>query len=153
MEGWVDLGYLAMHRPVTELAISQSLVRRPNHYTNQSMFIMSFEWRFCVWHASRYAHTKSSFIYRPWTVCVHRNERQQTPNKPRQHEANDYITPRQTRQAQQPQHDVIPLEPTQQADQYATLNPITQGVAPLYDVLAQHTSDRLSGDSDYVNLR
>ena len=33
MEGWVDLGYPAMHRPRTELAISWSEVRRPNHYT------------------------------------------------------------------------------------------------------------------------
>ena len=29
MEGWVDLGYPAVHRPGTELAISRSLVRRP----------------------------------------------------------------------------------------------------------------------------
>ena len=29
MEGWVYLGYPAMHRPGTELAISRSLVRRP----------------------------------------------------------------------------------------------------------------------------
>jgi len=36
MEGWVDLGYPAMHRPGTELAISRSLVRRPNHYTNRA---------------------------------------------------------------------------------------------------------------------
>jgi len=36
-EGWkaelVHLGYPAMHRPETELAICRSLVRRPNHYT------------------------------------------------------------------------------------------------------------------------
>jgi len=31
MEGWVDLGYPAMHRLGTELAISRSQVRRPNH--------------------------------------------------------------------------------------------------------------------------
>jgi len=29
MEGWVDLGYPAMHRPVFELAIFRSRVRRP----------------------------------------------------------------------------------------------------------------------------
>ena len=29
MEGWVDLGYLAMHRPGTELATSRSRVQRP----------------------------------------------------------------------------------------------------------------------------
>jgi len=29
MEGWVDLGYPAMHRPGVEPAIFQSLVRRP----------------------------------------------------------------------------------------------------------------------------
>ena len=29
MEGWVDLGYPAMHRPGTELATSRSRVRRP----------------------------------------------------------------------------------------------------------------------------
>jgi len=29
MEGWVDLGYPAMHRPGTELAISRSRLRRP----------------------------------------------------------------------------------------------------------------------------
>jgi len=34
MEGWVDLGYPAMHRPgVVEPAISWSQVERPNHYT------------------------------------------------------------------------------------------------------------------------
>jgi len=35
MEGWVDLGYPAMHRPGVELAISRSQVRRPNHYTTE----------------------------------------------------------------------------------------------------------------------
>jgi len=35
MEGWVDLGYLAMQRPGTELAISWSQVRRPNHYRTE----------------------------------------------------------------------------------------------------------------------
>jgi len=34
MEGWVDLGYPAMHRPEVEPAISRSQVQRPNHYTN-----------------------------------------------------------------------------------------------------------------------
>ena len=29
MEGWVDLGYLAMHRPEVELATSRSQIRRP----------------------------------------------------------------------------------------------------------------------------
>jgi len=36
MEGWVDLGYLTMHRPGTELVTSRSLVRRPNHYTTET---------------------------------------------------------------------------------------------------------------------
>ena len=35
MEGSVDLGYRAMHRPGVELAMSQSQVRRPNHYTSE----------------------------------------------------------------------------------------------------------------------
>ena len=35
MDGWVDLGYPAMHRPGVELAISRSHVRRPNHYTTE----------------------------------------------------------------------------------------------------------------------
>jgi len=35
MEGWVDLGYPAMHRPGVELAIFRSRVRRPNHYTTE----------------------------------------------------------------------------------------------------------------------
>ena len=35
MEGWVGLGYPAMHRPGVELAISRSQVRRPNHYTTE----------------------------------------------------------------------------------------------------------------------
>jgi len=35
MEGWVDLGYPAMHRPGVELATSRSQVRRPNHYTTE----------------------------------------------------------------------------------------------------------------------
>jgi len=33
MEGWVDLGYPAMHRQGVKLAIFRSQVRRPNHYT------------------------------------------------------------------------------------------------------------------------
>jgi len=33
MEGWVDLGYPAMNRSGTELAISRSQVQRLNHYT------------------------------------------------------------------------------------------------------------------------
>ena len=32
MEGWVDLGYPAIHRMGVELAISRSLVRRPDLY-------------------------------------------------------------------------------------------------------------------------
>ena len=35
MEGWVDLGYPAMHRPGTKLATSRSRVRRPNHCTTE----------------------------------------------------------------------------------------------------------------------
>jgi len=33
MEGWVELGYPAMHLPGSELGISRSQVRHPNHYT------------------------------------------------------------------------------------------------------------------------
>jgi len=36
MEGWVDLGYPAMHRPGVEPVISRSQVQRPNHYTNRT---------------------------------------------------------------------------------------------------------------------
>jgi len=35
MEGWVDLGYPAMHRLGVKLAIFRSQVRRPNHYTTE----------------------------------------------------------------------------------------------------------------------
>jgi len=35
MEGWVDLGYPAVHRPGVEPAIFRSLVRRPNYYTTE----------------------------------------------------------------------------------------------------------------------
>ena len=35
MEGWVDLGYPAMHRPGVKPVTSQSQVRRPNHYTTE----------------------------------------------------------------------------------------------------------------------
>ena len=35
MEGWVDLGYPAMHWPGVELMTSQSQVRHPNHYTTE----------------------------------------------------------------------------------------------------------------------
>jgi len=35
MEGWVDPGYPAMHRPGVELVSSRSQVRRPNHYTTE----------------------------------------------------------------------------------------------------------------------
>jgi len=35
MEGWVDLGYPALHQLGVELAIFRSLVWRPNHYTTE----------------------------------------------------------------------------------------------------------------------
>ena len=35
IQGSVDLGYPATHRPGVELAISRSQVRRPNHYTTE----------------------------------------------------------------------------------------------------------------------
>jgi len=35
LEGWVDLGYLAMHRPTVEFAISLSQVVCPNQYTTE----------------------------------------------------------------------------------------------------------------------
>ena len=37
MEGWVDIGYPAMHRPGVEPAIFPSLVRRPNYYTTEHL--------------------------------------------------------------------------------------------------------------------
>ena len=39
MEGWVDLGYPAMHRPGTELGISRSLVRRPTTTLTEQLVI------------------------------------------------------------------------------------------------------------------
>ena len=36
MEGWVDLGYSAMHWPGIEPGISRSQVQRSNHYTNRA---------------------------------------------------------------------------------------------------------------------
>jgi len=44
MEGWVDLGYPAMHRPGVELAIFRSLVRRPNHYTTEPPRLQHAMW-------------------------------------------------------------------------------------------------------------
>jgi len=38
MEGWVDLGYPAVHRPGVKPAISRSQVRRPNHYTTEPQY-------------------------------------------------------------------------------------------------------------------
>ena len=40
MEGWVDLGYLEMHRPRVEPAIFWSLVRRPYHYTTMPILVV-----------------------------------------------------------------------------------------------------------------
>jgi len=37
MQGWVDLGYQAMHRPGVEPAISWSQVQCPNHYTTEQL--------------------------------------------------------------------------------------------------------------------
>jgi len=43
MEGWIDLGYLAVHRPGIELAISQSQVRHLNYYiTEQARAMVNF---------------------------------------------------------------------------------------------------------------
>ena len=41
MEGWVNLGYSAMHWPGVELTIFRSLVRRPNHYTTSTLVLVS----------------------------------------------------------------------------------------------------------------
>jgi len=56
MEGWVDLGYSVMHWPGVELAISQSQVRRPNHYTTKPPIIVtSVDHSVCwgYWHYCR----------------------------------------------------------------------------------------------------
>jgi len=37
MEGWVDLGYPAMHQPGVELAIFRSWVWQRNHYTTEPL--------------------------------------------------------------------------------------------------------------------
>jgi len=37
MEGWVDLDYPAMHWPGVKLTISQTQVRRPDHYTTEPL--------------------------------------------------------------------------------------------------------------------
>jgi len=37
MEGSVDLGYPAMHRPGVEPAICRSQVQRPSHYTTEQL--------------------------------------------------------------------------------------------------------------------
>ena len=42
MEGWVDLGYPAVHRPGFKLTIFRSQVRCPNHYTNESTCVMKY---------------------------------------------------------------------------------------------------------------
>jgi len=42
MEGWVDLGYLAMHRPGVEPAIYRSQVQRPNHYSTEQPIPISW---------------------------------------------------------------------------------------------------------------
>ena len=41
MEGWVDLGYPAMHRPGTELAISWSLVRRSTTTLTEQPYVLA----------------------------------------------------------------------------------------------------------------
>jgi len=73
MEGWVDLGYPAVHRPV-ELAISRSQVRRPNHYTTESC---------CDWWCGRDVGTHSYQVVfarrRIVQLCRGRSWRQQHP--------------------------------------------------------------------------
>ena len=54
--------------------------------------------------------------------------------------ADDYVTPNQIHQHQQPQYDVIQLGHTQSgpdADQYASLNSETQGQQPEYDFISR----------------
>jgi len=73
MEGWVDLGYLAMHRPGVELAIFRSLVQRPNHYTTESTHLLTVSFFFLffspasflpIHHAAiHHAVTHAPFIY------------------------------------------------------------------------------------------
>jgi len=45
MEGWVDLGYLAMQQPGVELATSRSQVRLPNHYTTEPLLNGIVMWK------------------------------------------------------------------------------------------------------------
>jgi len=63
MEGWVDLGYPAMHRPGVELAISRSQVRHANHYTteppNTGRVVLCVSWASC-WDRLRLSMQRSS---------------------------------------------------------------------------------------------
>jgi len=40
MEGWIDLGYPAVHQPRFELAGSRSQVRYPNHYSTERRLVV-----------------------------------------------------------------------------------------------------------------
>jgi len=66
------------------------------------------------------------------------------------------MIPNQIHQHQQPLYDVIQLGHTQNgpaADQYASLNPETQGQQPQYDVIQpqrQHVKD--ADAADYVDV-
>jgi len=50
MEGWVDLGHPAMHRPGVEPAVSRSQVQRPNHYTTEPPSSVHVTFTLQVWH-------------------------------------------------------------------------------------------------------
>ena len=52
MEGWVDLGYPAMHRPGTELAISRSPVRRPTTTVTEQPVVIVLSCYFPYLHES-----------------------------------------------------------------------------------------------------
>jgi len=58
MEGCVNLGYPAMHRPGVELAIFRSLVRRHNHYTTEPPVVQHDHqlWKHATIHLSVTVH-------------------------------------------------------------------------------------------------
>ena len=76
MEGWVDLGYPAIHKPGVKLAISQSQVRRPNHYTAEppSVRLVALLSGLCVMSltvAVCHRHNEWVVLINQWIMCMY----------------------------------------------------------------------------------
>jgi len=73
MEGWVDLGCPAMHRPGVELATSRSQVWHPNYYTTEYKYLELHVCFLLMWWSLRVLLC-AVFVLMPVLLCFKLSE-------------------------------------------------------------------------------